>query len=72
MAVFLTDSFAQAQAEFMTQTTRDRINFSNLNVSNNNTLFAIKGPAGVVLGTPYLDRPGRRVTSSSSTGWVRP
>ncbi|MCX6216074.1 hypothetical protein [Spirosoma sp.] len=46
---------AQEQAEYMNQTTRDRINFANLNINNNATLFSIKGPAGTLLGTPYLD-----------------
>ncbi|RYF60096.1 MAG: hypothetical protein EOO39_32615, partial [Cytophagaceae bacterium] len=48
-------AFAQAQTEYMTQTTRDRINFTNLSVTNNATLFSIKGPAGQLLGSPYLD-----------------
>ncbi|GAB3797270.1 hypothetical protein GCM10028819_16160 [Spirosoma humi] len=48
-------AFAQAQTEYMTQTTRDRINFTNLNITNNPTLFSIKGPAGQLLGSPYLD-----------------
>lgn len=48
-------AFAQAQTEYMSQTTRDRINFTNLNISNNATLFSIKGPAGNLIGHPYLD-----------------
>ncbi|SOD81516.1 hypothetical protein [Spirosoma fluviale] len=48
-------AFSQEQAEYMNQTTRDRINFANLNINNNATLFSIKGPAGTLLGTPYLD-----------------
>ncbi|GAB3013619.1 hypothetical protein [Spirosoma pulveris] len=47
--------FSQEQTEYMTQTTRDRINFANLNINNNATLFTIKGPAGTLIGTPYLD-----------------
>lgn len=47
--------YSQEQTEYMTQTTRDRINFSNLNINNNATLFTIKGPAGTLIGTPYLD-----------------
>jgi hypothetical protein len=46
---------AQAQEEFMTQSTRDRINFSNFNIPNTGTLFGIKGPAGKVIGDPYID-----------------
>lgn len=48
-------AFPQAQTEYMTQTTRDRINFTNLNVTNNATLFTIKGPNGNLIGSPYLD-----------------
>ncbi|AKD55396.1 hypothetical protein [Spirosoma radiotolerans] len=48
-------AFSQAQTEYMTQTTRDRINFTNLNISNNPTLFSIKGQAGQLIGSPYLD-----------------
>lgn len=48
-------AFSQEQTEYMTQTTRDRINFANLNINNNATLFTIKGPAGTLIGTPYLD-----------------
>lgn len=48
-------AFSQAQTEYMSQTTRDRINFTNLNISNNATLFSIKGPAGNLIGHPYLD-----------------
>lgn len=55
VVVAATRTYGQAQAEYMTQTTRDRINFSNFNVANNSTLFTIKGPAGTVIGTPYLD-----------------
>lgn len=47
--------FAQDASELMNQTTRDRINFNNLNISNSATLFSIKGPAGSLLGSPYLD-----------------
>ncbi|WP_461128617.1 hypothetical protein [Spirosoma aerophilum] len=47
--------FSQEQSELMNQTTRDRINFNNLNISNSATLFTIKGPAGTLLGSPYLD-----------------
>ena len=41
----------------MAQSTRDRINFSNLDIPNNGngTLWGIKGPAGQVIGNPYLD-----------------
>ncbi|MFD2934478.1 hypothetical protein [Spirosoma flavum] len=49
------NAFAQAQTDYMTQTTRDRINFTTLNSTNNATLFSIKGPAGQLLGDPYLD-----------------
>lgn len=48
-------AFPQAQTEFMNQTTRDRINFTNLSVTNNATLFTIKGEPGKLLGDPYLD-----------------
>lgn len=48
-------AFSQAQTDYMSQTTRERINFTNLNVSTNATLFSIKGPAGNVIGHPYLD-----------------
>lgn len=39
----------------MTQSTRDRINFSNLNIPNTGTLFGIKGIPGKVIGDPYID-----------------
>ncbi|ADB37815.1 hypothetical protein [Spirosoma linguale] len=55
LLVYTLPVFAQEQGEYMTQTTRDRINFANLNINNNATLFTIKGPAGTLLGTPYLD-----------------
>ncbi|MBN8821592.1 hypothetical protein [Spirosoma sp.] len=48
-------AFSQAQTEYMNQTTRDRINFTNLNVTNNATLFTIKGEPGKLIGDPYLD-----------------
>ncbi|GAB4025690.1 hypothetical protein [Spirosoma gilvum] len=47
--------FSQAQTEYMTQTTRDRINFTNLAINNNSTLFTIKGDPGKLIGDPYLD-----------------
>lgn len=47
--------FSQEQSELMNQTTRDRINFNNLTISNSATLFTIKGPAGTLIGSPYLD-----------------
>jgi hypothetical protein len=50
-----TNVFSQAQTDYMTQTTRDRINFTSLNPTTNATLFTIKGPAGKLLGDPYLD-----------------
>ena len=53
----LTPTFAQEASDIMAQSTRDRINFSNLNIPNNGngTLWGIKGPAGQVIGNPYLD-----------------
>ena len=41
----------------MAQSTRDRINFSNLGIpsNGNGTLWGIKGAPGQVLGNPYLD-----------------
>jgi hypothetical protein len=48
-------SHVQAQDEYMLQSTRDRINFSNLNIPTTGTLFGIKGPAGKVIGNPYID-----------------
>ena len=50
-----TDASAQAQTEYMTQTTRDRINFTTLSSTNNATLFTIKGEPGKLIGTSYLD-----------------
>ena len=57
LLLMLAPPFAQAQAqeEFMTQSTRDRINFSNLNIPTTGILFGIKGPAGKVIGDPYID-----------------
>ncbi len=49
------NAFSQAQTEYMTQTTRDRINFTTLNSTNNATLFSIKGDPGKLIGDPYLD-----------------
>lgn len=46
---------SQALDEFMTQSTRDRINFSNLTIPGTGTLFGIKGPAGKVIGDVYVD-----------------
>jgi hypothetical protein len=54
-ALSITTAWSQEQEEFMTQTTRDRINFSNFNIPNTTTLFGIKGPSGKVLGDPYID-----------------
>lgn len=48
-------SHVQAQDEYMLQSTRDRINFSNLSIPTTGTLFGIKGPAGKVIGDPYID-----------------
>ena len=39
----------------MNQTTRDRINLSNLTVPGSGTLFGLKGPAGKVIGDVYVD-----------------
>ncbi|GAB4014710.1 hypothetical protein GCM10028808_37990 [Spirosoma migulaei] len=73
-------AFPQAQTEYMTQTTRDRINFTNLSVTNNATLFTIKGPMGKLIGDPYLDttwqagnvkfhiKPGVSLTTDSLAG----
>ncbi len=49
------NAFSQAQTEYMTQSTRDRINFTTLNATNNATLFSIKGDPGKLIGDPYLD-----------------
>ena len=46
---------ALAQTDNTTQTTRDRLYYTNLNSSANATLFAIKGAPGTLLGNPYLD-----------------
>lgn len=46
---------SQAQDEFMTQTTRDRINLSNMSVPGGGTMFGLKGPAGKVIGDVYVD-----------------
>jgi hypothetical protein len=48
-------AFSQEHTDYMTQTTRDRINFSGLFTTNNPTLFTIKGPPSKLLGDPYLD-----------------
>ena len=55
LAASTLNASAQEQAEALSQTARDRINFSNFSLSNNVTMFGIKGPEGTVLGTPYLD-----------------
>ncbi|GAB3940837.1 hypothetical protein GCM10028805_03260 [Spirosoma harenae] len=55
LVVASTSAFAQAQSEYMNQSTRERINFTELNSVNNATLFTIKGEPGKLIGTPYLD-----------------
>ena len=50
-----TAAHSQAQEEFMNQSTRDRINLSNLRLPTSGTLFSIKGPAGKVIGDVYVD-----------------
>lgn len=39
----------------MLQSTRDRINFSGLSISQNNILYGFQGPAGKLLGDSYVD-----------------
>ncbi|WP_338869463.1 hypothetical protein WBJ53_20190 [Spirosoma sp. SC4-14] len=46
---------AQSNEEFMNQTTRDKLNYTNVTSSITSSLFTIKGPAGKLLGDPYLD-----------------
>ena len=46
-------AFSQAQTNEISQINRDRI--ANLIISNNSAIFNIKGPAGQLLGDPYLD-----------------
>ena len=53
--VVTTAAHSQAQEEFMNQSTRDRINLSNLRLPSSGTLFGIKGPAGKVIGDVYVD-----------------
>lgn len=71
-------AFPQAQPNDISQINRDRI--ANLIISNNSTIFTIKGPAGQLLGDPYLDttwqagmikfynRPGVSLKSDSLAG----
>ena len=51
----ITVARSQTQDEAMYQSTRDRINLSNLKVPGTGTMFGIKGPAGTLLGNPYVD-----------------
>lgn len=46
-------AFPQAQTNDISQINRDRI--ANMLISNNSTIFTIKGPAGQLIGDPYLD-----------------
>lgn len=75
--VRLSIAVAQVQPDSMSQIMRDRINTTNLTITNNSNLnlFTIKGPAGRLLGDPYLDTNwqagnvkfyNRLVTSASS------
>lgn len=50
-----TFSFAQDQPTTMTQTTRDRINFSGLNIPNSGVLFGFVSEPGKMIGDAYLD-----------------
>ena len=57
LLVTSTVAFSQATTDLMAQSTRDRINFTNLTVPNNGngTLWGIKGESGKLIGNPYLD-----------------
>ncbi len=44
-----------SQPTSMTQTTRDRINFSGLTIPQSGVLYGLSGDAGQLLGTAYLD-----------------
>jgi hypothetical protein len=46
---------AQDPTTSMTQTTRDRINFSGLNIPNSGTLFGFVSEPGKMIGDSYLD-----------------
>ncbi|WP_018621300.1 hypothetical protein [Spirosoma luteum] len=50
-------AFSQDNTDMMAQSTRDRINFTNLTIPNNgnSTLWGIKGESGRLIGNPYLD-----------------
>ena len=52
-----TITFSQDNSDILAQSTRDRINFTNLTIPNNGngTLWGIKGEAGHLIGNPYLD-----------------
>lgn len=50
-----TTAFAQSNEDFMSQSTRDRLNYTTVTSSVSTSLFTIKGPAGKLLGDPYLD-----------------
>jgi hypothetical protein len=50
-----TRTFSQNNTDIMAQSTRDRINFTNLSIPNTGTLWGIKGEAGHLIGSPYLD-----------------
>ncbi|WP_020601512.1 hypothetical protein [Spirosoma spitsbergense] len=50
-----TSTFSQEQEAIMAQSTRDRINFTNLSIPNTGTLWGIKGESGRLIGNPYLD-----------------
>ncbi|MVM41944.1 hypothetical protein GO730_36900 [Spirosoma sp. HMF3257] len=54
-AVSVHSAFSQIQPETMSQATRDRINTTNMIISNNLTLLTVKGPPGQLIGDPYLD-----------------
>lgn len=59
LSTVVSPAFSQSQSTYADQLTRDRINYANQNnvnlTSNTFSLFTIKGPAGKLLGDPYLD-----------------
>ncbi len=79
LVLISTFSLAQDQSTTMTQTTRDRINFSGLNIPNAGTLYGFAGESGKVVGDSYLDTTwqagnvkfyGRLNASTDSLGGV--
>lgn len=75
----LTSFTVFAQTTQMTNTTRDMINLTGLDIPRTGTIYGVSGPAGNVIGDPYLDTTwqagtvkfyGKILATSDSLGGV--